>query len=270
MFDNYKLEEQIKIDLKDKNFLKKKLYNRLKKMSPNYFIPYAGFFTTKLKRDKKILKYSQRNSIDDYLKFCELNKIEVLNVLKNDVYKFSGIKLINKKNIDIQVAKDLRPEKYLEYYKKEFGKIDENYIKEYFLKSNFKDNLLLYVCLTDDNFKLLNKNYLINFSKNQISFSKISKFTKSFLKKDPNLKKLVLKVRKESFLNTIYNKLPWEDLSIGFQCKVLRNPNLYNVNFWHYFTNIYTTSINVRSVTDCASCEGLNHFIDNQIHQNSN
>ena len=270
MFDNYKVEEQIKISLKDKNFLKKKLYDRLKIMSPDYFMPYAGFFSEKLKRDKKILKYNKKNSIDDYLKFCELNKIEVLNVLKNDVYKFSGTKLINKENTDIEVAKDLRPEKYLEYYKKEFGKIDENYIREYFLKSKFKDNLLLYICLTNDSFKSLNKNYLINFSKNKISFSKISKFTKSFLKKDPNLKKLVLKVRKESFLNTIYNKLPWEDLSIGFQCKVLRNPNLYNVNFWHHFTNIYVTSFNVRSVTDCASCESLNQFFDNQIHQNSN
>ena len=41
---------------------------------------------------------------------------------------------------------------------------------------------------------------------------------------------LILKIRKESFLNTVYNKLPWEDLLIGFQCKVLRNPNVYNVN----------------------------------------
>tara|TARA_Y100000992_G_C21262487_1_gene492069 strand:+ start:53 stop:1741 length:1689 start_codon:yes stop_codon:yes gene_type:complete len=270
MFDNYKIEEQIKISLKNKNFLKKKLYDYLKKMSPNYFMPYAGFFSEKLKRDKEVLKYNKKNSIDDYLKFCELNKIEVLNVLKNDVYKFSGVKLIEKKNMDIQVAKDLRPEKYLEYYKKEFQKIDENYIKEYFLNSNFKDNLLLYICLTNDSFKSFNQNYLINFSKNKISFTKISKFTKSFLKKDPSLKKLVLKVRKESFLNTIYNKLPWEDLSIGFQCKVLRNPNLYNVNFWHHFTNIYTTSTNVRSVTDCNSCESLNHFFDNQIHQNFN
>ena len=270
MFDNYNLKEQIKISLKDKNFGKRKLYDRLKKMSSNYFMPYAGFFSEKLKRDNKILKHNQKNSIEDYLKFCELNKIEVLNVLKNDTYQFNGIKLVNKNNIDIPIAKDLKPEKYLEYYKKEFKKIDEKYIKEYFLKSNFKDNLLLYICLTDDNFKSLNKNYLINFSKNKISFNKISKFTKSFLKKDPNLNKLVLKVRKESFLNTIYNKLPWEDLSIGFQCKILRNPNLYNVKFWHHFTNTYTTSINVRSVTDCASCESLNQFFDNQIHQNPN
>ena len=270
MFDNYKLEEQLKISLKYKNFLKMTVYNSLKKMSPDYFMPYAGFFSEKLKRDKKILKYNQKNSINDYFKFCELHKIELLNVLKNDVFKFNGIKLINKENLNIQFAKDLKPEKYLEYYKKEFKKIDENYIEDYFCKSNFKDNLILYICLTDDNFKSLNKNYLINFSKNKISFRKISKFSKSVLKKNPNLKKLVLKVREESFLNTVYNKLPWEDLSIGFQCKVLRNPNLYNVNFWHHFTNIYVTSINVRSITNCTSCESLNHFFDKQIHQNSN
>jgi len=270
MFENYKLDEQKRILLTSKNFLKKTIYDHLKKISPNYYMPYAGFFTEKLKRDKKIFKYNIKNQIEDYLQFCEINKIKLLNVSKKDFYKFYGEKLIDKKNINIEITKDLSSEKYLEYYKKEFYKIDENYIKEYFLKSKFKDNLLVYICLTDDNFKLLNFNYLINFTKNQTSFSKISKFSKSFLKKDLNFKKLVLKIRKESFLNVIYNKLPWEDLSIGFQCRVLRNPNLYNVKFWYHFTNIYTTSKNVRSVTNCNSCESLNHFFDNQIHQSFN
>ena len=143
MFENYKLKEQIKISLIDKSFLKKTIYDQLKKLSPNYYMPYAGFFTEKLKRDKKILKYNKKNLIEDYLQFCEINKIELLNVSKNDVYKFDGVKLIDQKNINIEMTKDLSPEKYLEYYKKEFYKIDENYIKEYFLKSKFKDNLLL-------------------------------------------------------------------------------------------------------------------------------
>ena len=121
--------------------------------------------------------------------------------------------------------------------------------------------------MTDDNFKLLDKNFLINFSSKPISFIEIEKFSKVFLKRNPNLKKLVLKIRKESFLNVIYNKLPWEDLSIGFQCKVLRNPNVYNVKFWHHFTNIHTTNQNVRAISDCFSCEKLDHFFDNQIHK---
>ena len=233
-------------------------------------MPYAGFFSEKLQRDKKIYKYNNKNSIDDYENFCELNKIKLLNVCKNDIYEFYGAKLKNQKNIKIHYTKDLSPKKYLDYFKKGFNKIDEVYIEKYFLNSNFKDDLLLYICLTDDNFKSLNINFLINFSKNKISFKKIPKFKRSFLNKDQNLKKLVLKVRKESFLNTIYNKLPWEDLSIGFQCKILRNPNLYNVNFWHHFTNTYITSANVRSVTDCLTCDSLSQYFDNQIHQNLN
>lgn len=267
MFDNYNHDEQLKISLKDKKFLKMNIIDKLKKISPNYFMPYAGFFSEKLKRDKRILQNNKKNSIDDYVEFCKINKIELFNVLKNDQYTFNGAKLIKKEYLDIEITKDLKPEKYLEYFKKEYKKIDLNYIKEYFLESKFNDNLLLYICLTDDNFKLLDKNFLINFSSKPISFIEIEKFSKVFLKRNPNLKKLVLKIRKESFLNVIYNKLPWEDLSIGFQCKVLRNPNVYNVKFWHHFTNIHTTNQNVRAISDCFSCEKLDHFFDNQIHK---
>lgn len=267
MFDNYKLDEQLKISSRDKLFGKKKLFDRIKKISPNYFMPYAGFFTEKLQRDKKIHTYNKKNSIDDYLKFCEINKINLLNVTDNDIYNFKGSKLFSKQNTELEKSKDLSPEKYLQYYKEKYNKIDENYIKDYFTKSKFQDNLLLYICLTDDNFKLKNINYLVDFSKNQISFKKISKFSKTVLKRNPKFKKLVLKIRTESFLNVVYNKLPWEDLSIGFQCKVLRNPNLYNVNFWHHFSNIYTTSFNVRSISNCSSCESLEHFFDNEIQK---
>ena len=267
MYENYKLQEQLKISLRDTLFIKKKQFDRLKKILPNYYMPYASFFNEQLKRDKKISKYNKKNSIEDFSKFCELNNIELLNVLKNDSYKFNGMKLIDKKNVKIKETKDLSPEKYLSYYKKEFNKIDQNYIKKYFLESNFKDNLLLYVCLTDDDFSLGGTNYLIDFSKNQISFNKFTKFSKNILEKNSKLKKLVLKIRKESFLNTIYNKLPWEDLNIGFQCKILRNPNLYNIEFWHHFSNVYTASKNIKVVTNCSSCESLNHFFDNQIQQ---
>ena len=95
----------------------------------------------------------------------------------------------------------------------------------------------------------------------------MSKFDDSIFKNKSNIKKLALKIRKESFLNTIYNKLPWEDLSIGFQCKILRNPNLYNKDFWHHFTNIYITSKNVRQITNCGSCQELNQFLDSQLNQ---
>ena len=76
---------------------------------------------------------------------------------------------------------------------------------------------------------------------------------------------LYLKCRKESFLNTVYNKEPWEDLSIGFQCKVMRFPNIYNAKFWYHFTNKYITKKNVRLASECSSCESINTFFDKQL-----
>ena len=254
MFDNFNAKEQEKILLKDKSFFRKKRLDYLKKITPKYFMPYAGFFEEKLQRDKRIKKNNKKYSINDYLNYCNKQKIELLNVLNNDVFEFKGIKLIEQSNIAKKKFNDLSPEKYLNFYKKEFNKIDEKYIEEYFMNSDFKDNLQLFILLTGDNFNLLGKNYFVDFSKKKTFFKKISIFKKSEIKKTSNTKKLVLKIRKESFLNTIYNKLPWEDLSIGFQCKVLRNPNLYNVSFWYHFTNIYITSKNVRFIKDCGSC----------------
>jgi len=268
MFENYKLSEQVKIAERDTNFTKIKKLRYLKKIRPFYFMPYAGFFEEKLERDIKIKKNNKKNSIKDFSYFCKKNDIELLDVIKKDFYNFKGKKLISSKSIIKKYTKDLDKEKYLEYYKSEYNKIDENFIKNYFTNSDYKDNLHLYILLTDDNFKLITENYFIDFSNDKIVFKRLQNFTKSNILKNSKFRKLVLKVRKESFLNTIYNKLPWEDLSIGFQCKVFRNPNVYNVNFWHHFTNTYTTSKNVRSVTECGACTKLTQFFDKNIASN--
>ena len=40
-----------------------------------------------------------------------------------------------------------------------------------------------------------------------------------------------MKVRNRSLNIVLTNKLPWEDLLIGFQCRIMRKPNIYNANF---------------------------------------
>ena len=106
------------------------------------------------------------------------------------------------------------------------------------------------------------------FKKIKISPATTVKTLNRDILENKNTKKiLMLKVRKESFLNTIYNKLPWEDLLIGFQCKVIRNPNVYNVNFWYHFTNKYITSKYVRAKTNCNSCMSLIEYFDQNTYQ---
>ena len=266
MFENYKESERIKIAKKNKKFVKTRNCINLKKVNPNYFMPYAGFFDEKLQRDSNIKKNNQKNTINDYKDFCHKNNIKLLNIFQYDLYNFNGCKLTKSSSIKKKKTKDLKQSIYLDYFKQEYQKIDEKYLKDYFVNSKFTDKLNLYILLTNDNFDLIGKNYFIDFTKLKTSFKKIDKFQTKDIFRKSSVRKLVLKTRKESFLNTIYNKLPWEDLLIGFQCKVLRNPNIHNLSFWHYFSNVYTSSKNVRSLTNCGACTKLSHFFDNKIY----
>ena len=54
---------------------------------------------------------------------------------------------------------------------------------------------------------------------------------------------LQIKVRASELALVLKEGKPWEDLSIGFQCRIYRQPNIYNSDFWFYFTNIYATHI---------------------------
>ena len=117
MFENYKFNDQLKIAKKDKNFLKNKVYNNLRKINPTFYMPYAGFFEEKLKRDFRVKKNNQKNSVNDYSNFCKKNNIKLLDVKKNDLYNFKGNKLVNSSIIDKENTKDLKEEIYLDYFK---------------------------------------------------------------------------------------------------------------------------------------------------------
>ena len=270
MFDNYEKDAQYKISKKEKNFLRKRKFEQLKIIKPYYFLPYAGFFKEKLKRDNRILRHNEKNKIKDYKILCERENIELLDVEKFDNYLFTGNKLTEKSKINKKYFKDIDENEYLKYFKKEYNSIDKKFLKNYFENSNFKENLNLFISLTDDNFKPLGLFYSIKFSVNKINFKELSSFSEKEILKTKNMSKiLILKIRKESFLNTVYNKLPWEDLLIGFQCKVLRNPNVYNVYFWNHFTNKYITSKHVRVNSDCNSCIRLIDYFDQNTYQTS-
>lgn len=265
MFDNYNDAEKIKLVESNKNFFKiKKVYN-LKKIKPNFFLPYAGSFESRLPRDQKIEKTNIKNKIVDYQKICKLNNIQLLNVENNEKFIFKNDSLIKKIKTNKPKQNDYDDHFYEDFFKKNYKIVDENYIKKYFINSKFKDNLHLYLSLTDKNFKIMdNYNYFVNFSKKKIIFKKVKKINinKNF-NKNKKINFLHLKCRKESFLNTVYNKEPWEDLLIGFQCRVLRYPNQYNADFWYHFTNIYVSEKNIRFSSKCSNCDQLLHLVDN-------
>ena len=101
--------------------------------------------------------------------------------------------------------------------------------------------MILFLSLTDDHFNFSDKNFICDFSKNPpiIHELNIIDLIKEKSKKISANRVLFIKAREDSFSYLINNRLPWENLSIGFQCKIDRIPDEYNSDFWYHFTNKY-------------------------------
>ncbi len=260
--ENYDLKDRIKMIQIDKNFIKKTKFKYIEKIKPKFFLPYAGFFKEKLKRDDVYIKYNKKNKTDDYKKICKKFNVKLLDPEKFNIFNFNKKDSCRSSKYNGTYFKDFNTKKYLNYFINKYQKIDLSYIQNYFVNCNFHDNSKLYISLTDDHFKIIDLSFKIEFTE-KIKFSLIKNDVSKLLEKDNNY--LYLKIRKESFLNTIYNKRSWEDISIGFQNRQFRKPNKYNSEFWFHFSNKYVYNKYVNSVTNCSNCISLNQDIDNMI-----
>ena len=197
MFDNYNLRDKIRKQKTDSIFLFKKKIENIKNTKAKYFLPYAGSFESKLKRDIFIRNNLYKNKIIDYQTKLRNTKTKLLNIEKYDFFVFKSSKL--KKNLQIKKNKmlDFDEKKFLSDFKKE-NVISRNYIKSYFNNCSFSDNLILKIELVNDNFK---KNYLTFF----VDFRKGGKinFKDNYLNNcqiyGEKLKFLNLKIRSEKF-----------------------------------------------------------------------
>lgn len=238
-FDNIDEIKKKEIIFRNKNVAKTIVLNSIKKINPVYYLPYASFYKESAQRDKYIFDNNNKNSIDDFESHLEKKKTECLNVLKNDSYNFLGSQIVSSKMIDRELT-SINPETFMQKVFSDIH-IDSDYIQNFFVNSNFQDNLKVFFELTNEDFAETLEFFSVDFSSTvpiiifkEFNWQKIKSEYKS-----QDIKKLRIKVRKDSFFWVIKNNIPFEDLSIGFQCKIDRVPDTYNVNFWNHFTNIY-------------------------------
>ena len=203
-------------------------------------MPYAGFFSERAPRDEYVKKLNKKNTVNDYIEYFNKEKVEVLDVNANDSYLFQGQKIKNLNKIDRSCSFSEKP---TEFYKKVFSdtKFDKDFIENFFKNSCFQDNLKVYFELTNDDFSETFQYIVVDFSNEiQVSFDNFDwESIKDLYVQNSKLRHLNIKVRQDSFLWVIHNNMPFEDLSIGFQCRIDRAPDIYNVKFWDHFTNIY-------------------------------
>ncbi len=237
-FDTLSEMEKKDYSSKNRKTIRAVVASNVRKIKPRFFLPYAGFFHERAKRDKYIATNNHKNSVEDFYALSE--KTETLNLLEKDELFFENSNLIKKNKIDRERNYPENPEQFMREIFKD-SKMNNSEIKKYFQDSGFQDNLIVYVTLLNDN--KISKQFRVNFSEKNIQVD-ISDYCWQEIKQknihsEGKLKALELKIREDSFYWVLKNKKSWEDLSIGFQCRIDRVPDVYNANFWFHFTNIY-------------------------------
>ena len=208
---------------------KKEVVSHIQNSSPKLFIPFASSADILHPDDFDLSKIT-----------CKLQPERLCNFLSKF---FKNIKFLNPKPgciIDvssltcqdnlIESTEDHQFEKYTKLIQGNLNanKLTNQDVIDFLKNSKFKDNLVLHIIETDNCFIKTYAEHLFDFKTNCV------------IKKRPARvhRYLRLKVRKHILRNVIANSLPLEEISIGFQGRFYREPDVYNMNFWNHFQNI--------------------------------
>ncbi len=230
-FDTVKVADKDRILERNRRAIRAMVRQNIMRCNAIFFMPYAGFFIEKAKRDLEILRKNKKNKVENYKDIIQ--NTSLLNIDIFDMYLFNGCDLYDRRSIQ-------RNNHNLESAESTIQKIFSKYsydaarIKSYFDNCSFQKELILYLSLTNDDFSKTKNSLIVDFRSTQVHVNFV-KFNWQSVKDCVD----EIKVRQDSFLWVINNRMPWEDLSIGFQCRIDRVPDVYNVDFWHYFTNVY-------------------------------
>jgi CMP-N-acetylneuraminate monooxygenase len=256
--ENFSKSRKIEIIANNRSSM---LNNHVKKLvdstNPKYVVPYAGYFC-EINRDSDVNEINKKNSADDLIDFLKYQfpRVIGINPIDHPIFSLDSNGLILKNSyenpsyfLDDDYIHDILNENFL--VSKFLDQIELKLVGSSFLASDFIDNLTIVIMPMDDlikesiglslivDFSEKNRNYaLVNFEgKSDIEI--VADFRKTT---DNNVE--ILKVRAESFAIAMRLGLPLEDLSIGFQVKMFRDPNIYNFKFWDHFTNKFFVSLN--------------------------
>src|SRR5690606_5485686 len=125
--------------------------NYLDASRPSVFMPYAGYFAEDPIRDAFIASSNVKHAPSSYLELCNNAGVVLAEPTIADTYTFIGAKLLNAKQIEERTICRPDPEYYSRAWEK-YGEINFSEIEAYFQGAGYKDNLIAYFGLTDEDF----------------------------------------------------------------------------------------------------------------------
>jgi len=228
-WENYSLDQKnIKIFQK-RNFIKKKIIKSIVLTKPKVFVPFAGYFGELHPDDNEIYDINKKNTPTDIKKEIVKNfpKVKVWCPQPNQYFDFSN------KSLNSNTQKDSQSYDFEKYDKLYFNNPFYDYfdsleaIQKYFEWAEYENETLkLHVIEFDQSFQENIREFFVNFKTGDVQDRMSLTTDDHFLR---------IKVKSHIFRYVLAFGFGWEEISIGFQARFYRNPDIYNRGFWDHF-----------------------------------
>ncbi len=252
-YSDYSLLEIQQVLNRNRNAVKFAIQKNLEALEPSYYLPYAGMFKEKSKRDAYIFTNNAKNSFESIKAIVEAKNCLFVEPKSNTEYVYTTKNNNNQlvlNDINVNYLEEENTEFYINNLKEEYP-FDAQKIISYFKQSGFNEKNIIQIIPVNDTFEEITGQIVFVDFHNHV-FKVIDE--SELIDEKDSYKVMKLKIRSEILMCTIENKLPWEDISIGFQMRATRIPNEYESNFWYYFTNVYIVEKNFRNSSYCGAC----------------
>ena len=241
-FDHYDEDEKSKISDNRLVSVKNSIYKYIDICKPKSYMPYAGYFSEAAPRDEYIKINNKKNSHEVIEE--EVNRLypSVMTIDPTITDKISIGTSITTLSSDIN-RPIITKEEISNYIDSESIPKQESFFKatkDYFSASQFQDDLVVYIIPCTSDFTPLDKGLTVDFS--QQAKTKIMShrdIQSEYDSASSEHRQLLIKVRATLLWQAIKDHKSWEELSIGFHCRIHRKPDVYNSDFWYHFSNIY-------------------------------
>ncbi|MDA7805095.1 MBL fold metallo-hydrolase [Schleiferiaceae bacterium] len=249
IYKNFNDSEKEKILVRNRNADKGAVVDYMSRTKPKYFHPYAGMFEEKAPRDIDIKIINQKNKAEDFKSICKMQKINFLLPDNSNIYQFRKDEIkITKDTSDLLLKENV--ETYLNSFKNN-NLIDLTKVQRYMASSGFFEEQILNIVPSDSNFLPENKFIFCDFNKQLFRIEPLENLKEQF----DGIRTMTIWIRSEILMMVVNNLMPWEDFSIGFQAKIIRNPNTYESEFWYHFTNVYINDKYFKFNQYCGACK---------------
>jgi CMP-N-acetylneuraminate monooxygenase len=245
-FEHFSIEKRQQISTRHLGAVRKRMIDYVSIVAPRSYMPYAGFFTEAASRDAFVQKHNRKNTVDEVLDVVAglHPDIALIDPRKDHEVVFETGSISRRAAIDqaplFQVDEDYVAG-YVEGQREAAADFDLEVVARYLERSNFSDDLIAHIQPTDDDFSPHGAGLLVDFRTGPhvtVLDSEALRATYENQSGDAT-RRTFMRIRYPALWEAVCGGLSWEDMSIGFQCRLERRPDVYDSAFWFHFTNVY-------------------------------